>query len=42
MSPAYELAVETHLPDATIVFDRFHIVKLLNEKLSELRRQLYR
>lgn len=42
MSPAYELAVSTHLPDAQIVFDRFHIVKLLNEKLSELRRQLHR
>ncbi len=41
MSPAYESAVATHLPDAQIVFDRFHIVKLLNEKLSELRRQLY-
>jgi transposase len=42
MSPAYELAVETNLPAAKLVFDRFHIVKLLNEKLSELRRQLYR
>lgn len=42
MSPAYQSAVEAHLPDAQIVFDRFHIVKLLNEKLSELRRQLYR
>lgn len=42
MSPAYQLAVKTHLPDAQIVFDRFHIVKLLNEKLSDLRRQLYR
>lgn len=42
MSPAYESAVTTHLPDAQIVFDRFHIVKLLNDKLSELRRQLYR
>jgi transposase len=42
MSPAYQSAVETHLPDAKIVFDRFHIVKLLNEKLTDLRRQLYR
>lgn len=42
MSPAYESAVATHLPDAQIVFDRFHIVKLLNDKLTELRRQLYR
>lgn len=42
MSPAYQSAVENHLPDAKIVFDRFHIVKLVNEKLTELRRQLYR
>jgi len=42
MSPAYQSAVEAHLPDAKIVFDRFHIVKLLNEKLSDLRRQLHR
>jgi transposase len=41
MSRAYIQAVETHLPEAAIVFDRFHIVKLFNEKLSDLRRQLY-
>jgi transposase len=42
MSAAYQAALEAHLPDAQIVFDRFHLVKLLNEKLTELRRQLYR
>lgn len=42
LSAAYQLAVETHLPQARIVFDHFHLVKLLNEKLSDLRRQLYR
>jgi transposase len=41
MSQAYIQAVETHLPEAAIVFDHFHIVKLLNDKLSTLRRQLY-
>ncbi len=40
--PAYLQAVEQHLPDADVVFDRFHIVKLLNDKLSQLRRALYR
>ena len=30
-------AVSTNLPKAKIVFDRFHVVKLFNEKLSELR-----
>ena len=42
MSAAYYGAVCDNLPDAAVVFDWFHIVKLLNEKLSELRRQLYR
>jgi transposase len=42
MAPAYRAAVSTHLPAATIVFDRFHVMKLFNEKLSDLRRALYR
>ena len=42
MSPAYIDAVTTHLPDATLVFDRFHVIKLYNDKLSDLRRTLYR
>jgi transposase len=41
MSPAYREAVSTHLRDAKIVFDRFHVMKLFNEKLSNLRRALY-
>jgi transposase len=42
MSAAYRSAVSTHLPGAKIVFDHFHVVKLFNEKLSDLRRSLYR
>jgi transposase len=42
MSAAYRSAVSTHLPEAKIVFDHFHVVKLFNEKLSDLRRALYR
>jgi len=42
MSPAYIEAVATNLPKATLVFDRFHVIKLYNEKLSDLRRDLYR
>jgi transposase len=41
MSPAYRKAVSTHLPKATIVFDHFHVIKLFNDKLSNLRRWLY-
>jgi len=42
LSSAYRMAVETCLQEAQIVFDHFHLVKLLNDKLSDLRRQLYR
>lgn len=41
MSPAYTLAVTANLPDAVLVYDRFHVMKLFNEKLSDLRRALY-
>src|SRR5262249_54266354 len=42
MSGAYRAAVATRLPKAKIVFDHFHVIKLFNEKLSDLRRELYR
>src|SRR3954447_18578706 len=42
MSAAYRQAVSAHLPGATIVFDRFHVIKLYNDKLSQLRRDLHR
>jgi transposase len=41
MSPAYIDAVTTHLSEATLVFDRFHVIKLYNDKLSDLRRALH-
>jgi transposase len=42
MSQAYIHAVRSHLPAATLVFDHFHVVKLMNDKLSDLRRDLQR
>jgi transposase len=42
MSPAYIAAVTRHLSEATLVFDRFHVLKLFNDKLTALRRELYR
>jgi transposase len=41
MSPAYILAVRENLPGALVVFDHFHVIKLYNDKLSDLRRQLF-
>jgi len=42
MSAAYRRAVATNLPKAKIVFDRFHVVKLFNDKLSDLRLAVHR
>jgi len=42
MWPAYISSVMENCPGADIVYDRFHIVKMLNFKLDELRRDLYR
>ena len=41
MAGGYIAAVMEHLPKAALVFDRFHVVKLMNEKLSDLRREMY-
>ena len=42
MSPAYTAAVRDHLPKAIHVFDRFHVVKLFNEKFSLFRQEVQR
>jgi len=41
MAGGYIAAVQKFLPDAKLVFDHFHVVKLMNEKLTILRRELY-
>ena len=41
MSAAYIQAVRENLPRVVHVFDRFHVVKLFNDKLSAFRRQLF-
>lgn len=42
MSPAYTVAVRDHLPRAVHVFDRFHVVKLFNDKFTLFRQELQR
>ena len=42
MSAAYWSAVLDHLPDAALVFDKFCVIKLMNERLDDLRRQMVR
>ena len=41
LSEAFISAVKEHLPDAVQVYDHFHIVKLMNEKLDRVRRDTY-
>jgi len=42
MSKAYLSAIAEHLPKAVHVLDRFHVMKLYNQKLSGLRRDIQR
>lgn len=42
MSPAYALAVRENLPNAVHGLDRFHVVKLFNDPLADLRREVQR
>ena len=42
MARGYISAVLKYLPKAKLVFDHFHVIKLMNEKLTTLRRNLYR
>jgi len=42
MLPSYNMACREYFPEATIVFDRFHLIQLVNRKLSDLRRMMYR
>jgi transposase len=39
MSRAYTEAIKHHCPNATLVIDRFHVVKALNEAVDEVRKE---
>ena len=42
MSEAYMGAIKTHCPNATLVLDRFHIVKALNAAVDDVRKEQWR
>ena len=42
MSRAYTEAIKHHCPNATLVIDRFHVVKALNEAVDEVRKEEWR
>jgi transposase len=41
MGVAYISAVKKNLPHAKIVFDHFHVIKLVNDRLNDLRKKVY-
>jgi transposase len=42
MSAAYKKGVAEHLPEAQVVFDRFHVMKLAGDAVDEVRKELRR
>jgi len=42
MSRAYTEAIKHHCPNATLVIDRFHVVKALNQAVDEVRMEQWR
>ena len=42
MSPAYIGAITHHCPKVTLVIDRFHLVKALNQAVDEVRKEQWR
>jgi transposase len=41
MSAAYASSIKKHLPHVAIIFDRFHVTKLLNDTIDKIRRTEY-
>lgn len=39
MSPAFISGVKEHFPNANITFDRFHIMKIINDAVDQVRRE---
>lgn len=39
LAPSYSAWAKKNLPDAKIVYDHFHLIKLMNEKIDALRRK---
>lgn len=39
MSPAFISGTEEHFPQAQLTFDKFHVLKVINEAVDEVRRQ---
>ncbi len=41
MSPAFISGAKEYFPDAKVVFDKFHVVKMANDTIDKVRRKEY-
>ncbi len=41
MSAAYASSIRKHLPNVDLIFNRFHVTKLLNDTIDKIRRSEY-
>ena len=39
MSPAFIKGVKDNLPNAKITFDKFHLLKIINKRVDEIRQE---
>ena len=42
LAPSFTSWIKDNLPDATIVYDHFHVIKLMNDRLNKVRRRITR
>ncbi|EDM28661.1 transposase [Lentisphaera araneosa HTCC2155] len=42
LAPSFTSWIKENLPDATIVDDHFHVIKLMNDRLNKVRRRITR
>ena len=42
LAPSFTSWIKKHTPKATIVYDHFHVIKLMNERLCNIRRRIMR
>ena len=42
LAPSFTSWIKKHIPKATIVYDHFHVIKLMNERLCNIRRRIMR
>jgi len=40
LAPSFTSWIHKHFPEATIVYDHFHVIKLMNDRLSNIRRRI--